>query len=61
MNLICKGCKKTIKVSIISGGELLAVTSILGHILTCKEIKATAETQSEGLKEFLKVFFEINE
>ena len=61
MNLICKGCKKTIKVTAITGGELLAITSILGHILTCKETKAAAETQSEGLKEFLKVFFEINE
>ena len=61
MELICKGCGKKIKINEMKGAELLAVTSVLGHIMTCKELKEKAGEQGEGLKEFMKVFFEFNE
>ena len=61
MELICKGCGKKIKVNMFKGAELLTITSILGHIMSCKELSAKANEQSEGLKEFIKVFFEFNE
>ena len=61
MELICKGCGKVIKINIAKGAELLAITSLLGHIMTCKELSKSADEQGEGLKEFMKVFFEFNE
>ena len=61
MKLICKGCGTEIKVNSLPGGEILAVSSIMGHIMTCKETQAAAEEKGKGLKEFMKVFFEINE
>ena len=59
MELICKGCGKKLKINSMVGGELLAITSILSHLMTCKETKTMAETQAQGMTEFLKVFFEI--
>ena len=61
VKLVCKGCNKEITISNSIGSELLAVTSVIGHIVTCKELKDKAEGQSEGLKEFIKIFFELKE
>ena len=61
MELICKGCSKKIKINAMKGAELLTITSLLGHIMTCKDLAAKASEQGEGLKEFIKVFFEFNE
>ena len=61
MDLTCKGCGKKIKINAMKGAELLAITSLLGHIMTCKELSAKADEQGQGLKEFMKVFFEFNE
>ncbi len=61
MKLICKGCGQKLKINSMIGGELLAITTTLGHIMTCKKTKEMAETQAQGMSEFLKVFFEIEE
>ena len=60
MKLICKSCSKTIKISSIPGAELLSITSILGHIMTCKETQVAANERGNDLKEFMKIFFEID-
>ena len=61
IKLVCKGCDKEITITNTIGSELLAVTSVLGHIMTCKELKERAEQQKEGFREFLKVFFTLTE
>ena len=59
--LICKSCKKKITLTNMPGAELLAITSVIGHIMTCKGIKDEAGKQEEGIREFVKIFFELKE
>lgn len=61
MDLICRACGKKVEIYDIVGGELMTVTTIMSHIITCPESKKNAEKQGESLKEVLKIFFDFND
>ena len=58
MNIICKACNKKIRVYEMKGSELLNATSILSHMMTCKELKKTADTNNNFLVKIIDLFFE---